>query len=192
MGQIARRGNGARRIAVAGTVALLTLASLSLLAWTKLAGPPPVAPGTTVTMAGITLDVQESEWAVINHVENGQGGYLMPDQMMPGAPTGNEMRLGVHVTLTNAQSRTMPFSLVDEFTMSGGLEPEPHPLSADTVGALNRLGPGAAMQGVLYFDVEVPDMENPTLPQLYLQWSRSGDAVRIPVQLPGEMPEHDH
>ena len=57
----------------------------------------------------------------------------MPAQMMPGAPTGNEMRLGVHVTLTNPQSRTAPFSLVEEFAMSGGLEPEPHPLSADTV-----------------------------------------------------------
>jgi hypothetical protein len=172
---------------------LLTVASLSLLAWTKLAGPPPIAPDTTVTMDGITLDVQESEWATMNMVENGQGGYLRPDQMMPGAPTGNEMRLGVHVTLTNPQSRTAPFSLVDEFAMSGGLEPEPHPLSADTVGSLNRLGPGAAVQGVLYFDVEVPDVENLTLPQFYLEWSRDGDAIRIPVQLPGgEIPEHNH
>lgn len=193
MGQIAQRGNGARRIVVVATVGLLTLASMSLLAWTKLVGgPPPISPDQTATLDGITVDVQESEWAVMNHTTDSQGGYQMPDQMMPGAPTGDDMRLGVHVTLTNRESRTVTFSLVDEFSMSGGHEPEPHPLSADTVGTLNRLSPGTALQGILYFDVEVPNVENPQLPQLYLQWSRGGDAIRIPVELPGELPEHDH
>lgn len=192
MGRIAQRGNRARRTAVIGTVALLTVASLGLLAWTKLAGPPPIAPDETVSMDGITVSVGESQWQTMNHTIDNQGGFQMPDQMMPGAPTGNDMRLGIHVTLTNPQSRTEPFSLPDEFSISGGLEPEPRPLTADTVGTLNRLGPGTALQAVLYFDVEVPDVENPTLPQLYLHWSRGGDAVRIPVQLPGEVPEHDH
>jgi len=190
MGQIAQRGNGARRTVVVATVALLTLASLSLLAWTRLAGAPPIAPDSTATLDGMSIEIRKTEWAVLNHVDNGQGGYLMPDQMMPGAPTGNEVRLGLGVTLTNTRADTQGFSLVDEFWISGGLEPEPKPLSADTIGDLSRLGPGTALQGTLYFDVEVPDGEDPTIPPLYLEWDRGGNAIRIPVQLPGEVPEH--
>lgn len=194
MGLTARRGRAARRTAMVATVALLTLASLSLLAWSKLAGPPPIAAGSSATLDGLTVDVGASEWAAMNMVENGQGGYLRPDQMMPGAPTGNQVRLGVSVTLTNSRATTEGFSLVDEFAMSGGLEPEPHPLSADTVGELDRLGPGNALRGTLYFDIEVPEAENPQLPPLYLEWSRSGSTIRIPVQVPGgEVPEpHQH
>jgi hypothetical protein len=172
------------------TVGLLTVASLSLLAWTKLAGPEPIAPGDTATLDGMSVQVGGSEWAVMNMVENSQGGYLMPDQMMPGAPTGGEVRLGVSVTMFNTRSSTLPVSLVDEFMVSGGLEPEPKPLSADTVGELRRLAPGSAVQGTLYFDVAVPEEADPTLPPLYLHWTRGGDTIRIPVQLPGDVPEH--
>ncbi|MPZ26269.1 MAG: hypothetical protein GEV12_07395 [Micromonosporaceae bacterium] len=171
----------------------MTLASLSLLAWSKLAGPAAVAEGTNATLAGLTVEVEDSEWATLNHVMNDQGGYLMPDQMMPGAPTGDEVRLGVMVTLTNTRSGTEPFSLVDEFTVTGGRSGDPLPLTADTIGDLSRLGPGSAVQGTLYFDVSVPQQGDPELPPLYLRWTRGGDAVRIPVQLPGEAPEHqDH
>ena len=190
MGHIARRGSGVRRTAMIATVGLLTVASLSLLAWTKLAGPEPIATGDTATLDGLSVQVGSSEWAVMSMVDNGQGGYLMPDQMMPGAPTDNEVRLGVSVTLFNTRSSTLPVSLADEFMISGGLTPEPQPLSADTVGELSRLAPGSALQGTLYFDVEVPDEAATALPPLYLHWTRGGDTIRIPVQLPGEVPEH--
>ena len=190
MGHIARRGSGVRRTAMIATVGLLTVVSLSLLAWTKLAGPEPIATGDTATLDGLSVQVGSSEWAVMSMVDNGQGGYLMPDQMMPGAPTGGEVRLGVSVTMLNTRSSTLPISLVDEFMVSGGLEPEPKQLSADTVGELHRLAPGSALQGTLYFDVAVPEEADATLPPLYLHWTRGGDTIRIPVQLPGEVPEH--
>lgn len=195
MGPNARPGPATRRrTTVAATVAVLTIASLSLLAWSRFAGPPPIVDDTTVSLDGLTLQVGETEWAEMAMVEDGRGGFMQPDSMMPGAPTGGQVRLTVAVTLANPGSGTEPFDLLGEFTMSGGLESEPLPLTADTVGELNRLGPGTALEGTLYFDVKVPDQAVPELPQLYLEWSRGGSAVRIPVQLPGtEIPEpHQH
>lgn len=195
MGLNARRGPAARRrTTVVATVAALTLASLSLLAWSRLAGPPPITEEATVSQDGLALAVEETEWAEMTAVEDGEGGFVMPNSMMPDAPTGDQVRLGIGFTLTNPGSGTEPFDLLGEFTMSGGLEPEPLPLTADTVGHLNRLGPGTAVAGTLYFDIQVPDQTDPQLPQLYLEWSRGGSSVRIPVQLPGtEVPEpHQH
>lgn len=185
-------GLGARRATVVATISVLTVASLGMLAWTWFAGPIATAAGSTATLGGLSLDVQRTEWTTMNHAIDSQGGYQMPDQMMPGGPTGNDMRLGVRVTLTNTRASTQAFELVDEFTVTGGLEPEPRPLVADTVGDLNRIGGGAAMQAVLYFDVEVPDVEDPSLPPLFLQWDRGGDAVQLELELPGDVPEHDH
>jgi hypothetical protein len=173
------------------SVAVLTLVSLSLLAWTKLAAPPAVAAGPAATMGGLRVEVSKTEWAPMNMVMDGRGGFVMPDDMMPGAPESGRVRLGVGVTLVNTRSGTETFDLPGEFTITGGLETEAHPLAADTIGELSRLGPGSAMQGTLYFDLTVPADPAQPLPPLYLQWSRDGDAVRIPVQLPGgEMPEH--
>jgi hypothetical protein len=191
MGLKARRRVATRSTAVVATVAVLTLASLSLLAWSKLAGPPPVADGPSASLDGLIVEVGETEWATMNMVMGSTGGFAVPDQMMPGAPTDGKVRLGISVTLLNTRSGTQAFDLVGEFALTGGLETEPDPLSADTIGKLSRLGPGAALQGKLYFDVAVPDQEHAHMPPLYLQWTRDGSSVRIPIQLPGgEMPEH--
>lgn len=114
---------------------------------------------------------------------------MMPDQMMPGAPSGDEIRLGLTLTLTNTDSRAHGFNLADEFWLVGGRASEPLPVSADTIGALPRLGPGAAVDGVLYFDTEAPAEGDPPL---YLLWRREGDTVRIPVPLTDDPPEHEH
>lgn len=190
MGLTARRTPAMRRTAIGGAVVLLTLASLSLLAWSKLAGPAPIAEGSNATLDGIMVAVTDSEWQALDHVINDQGGYQMPGQMMPDAPEGGEVRLGIMVTLTNTRSGTESFSLVEDFSVTGGRSEDPLPLTADTIGALSRLGPGSAVQGTLYFDVAVPQEGGAELPPLYLRWTRGGDAVRIPVQLPGEAPEH--
>lgn len=178
-----------RRAAVAGMVAVLTAASLTLVAWSSLTGTTATAAGTTATMDGATIEVHSAEWAGMDHVEDGQGGFLMPDQMMPGAPTGGQSRLGVRVTLTNTTSRLYEFGLVEEFTMTRDGQPEPSPLHADTVGELGRLGPGNAVNATLYFDIEV-DAGDP--PPLFLRWSRGNDTVLIPLPAPGEAPEHQH
>jgi hypothetical protein len=176
---------------VVATVAVLTIASLSLLAWSKLAGPPPITTDSSASLGGLTVEVGPTEWATMNMVMGTTGGFAVPDQMMPGAPTDGQVRFGVSVTLVNTRSATEEFDLAGEFTLTGGLETGQDPLAADTIGELSRLGPGAALQGKLYFDVRVPDQASPQLPPLYLQWTRDGDSIRIPVQLPGgEMPEH--
>lgn len=172
-------------------VVLLSVVSAAVLGRLWLTGTNATATGPVATMAGVTVEVRDTEWAPMDHVDDGRGGFLMPDQMMPGAPTGNEVRLGISVTLINTQSRMHEFSLVDEFTITGGLEPEPLPLTADTIGELGRLGPGSALKATLYFDIEAPEDE--ALPPLYLTWNRDRDTVRIPVQLPGEeIPHSDH
>lgn len=193
MGFTARRTPAMRRTAIGGAFVLVTLVSLSLLAWSRLAGPAPVADGPSATLDGITTEITGSEWAVLNHVINEQGGYQMPGQMMPDAPEGDEVRLGLLVTLTNTRSGTEAFSLPGEFTVTGGGYDEPVPLTADTIGTMSRLGPGAAVKGTLYFDVVAPEEGEPELPPLYLRWDRGGDEIRIPVELPGEVPDHsDH
>jgi hypothetical protein len=116
-------------------------------------------------------------------------GFQMPGQMMPGAPDGGEVRLGISITLSNTDGETRGFSPVNEFAVTGGSRSEPTALSADTIGALPRLGPGAAVAGTLYFDVEVPSGEDPPL---YLLWSRAGEAIRIALPSTGDAPEHGH
>jgi hypothetical protein len=179
-----------RRAAVAGTVAVLTAASLSLVAWSSLTGSTATAAGTTARMDGARVEVHSAEWTFMDHVEDGEGGFLMPDEMMPGAPTGDEVRLGVRVTLTNTASRLYEFSLVDEFTLARGRDSEPFPLRADTVGQLGRLAPDTALNATLYFDIQVSATDD--LPPLFLRWTRDNETVLIQVPTPGEAPEHHH
>jgi hypothetical protein len=182
-------GLKARRTIVAAVVGVLTVASLGFLAWQRLAGESGVA-GTTATVDGITTDVREAGWVDFDmgHVMDGQGGFMMPDQMMPDAPSGDQVRLGVTVTLLNTTDGTQEFNLADEFTLTGGVEAEPQPISADSIGELPRLGPGAAVDGVLYFDIVAPAPEDPPL---YLRWNRDGDTVLLEVPMTSDNPpEH--
>lgn len=181
-------GLAARRTLVVTAAALLTIVSLGFLAWQRLSAEPVI--GTTANLDGVTTEVSEAAWVGFDmgHVMDGQGGFMMPDQMMPDAPSGDEVRLGVTVTLQNTNDGTREFNIVDEFTIVGGLEPEPRVVSADTIGASSRLGPGAAIDGILYFDIAVPDASDPPL---YLQWTRGGDTVLIEVPLTEDAPMHD-
>jgi hypothetical protein len=186
---------GRRAATVTGAVSVMTVLSLASLGWNWLAGSTVTATGPGADMDGITVDVRASEWAPLSPADPtvlDQSGFAMPSQMLPGAPGDGEVRLGVRVTLSNTTSAPEEFSLVEDFTMTGGLEPEPAPLSADTVGEVGRLGPGSALNAVLYFDLAAPEDED--MPPLYLKWTRGRDAVLIPVPLPGgEAPEpHQH
>jgi hypothetical protein len=178
-----------RRTVVAVAAGLLTVASLGFLAWQRLTDEP-AATGTTATVDGLTTEVREAGWIDFDmgHVMDGQGGFMMPDQMMPDAPSGDQVRLGVTVTLVNTTDGTQEFNLADEFALTGGVESEPRPISADSIGNLPRLGPGAAIDGVLYFDIVVPTPEDPPL---LLQWTRDGDTVLLEVPMTNDRPpEH--
>lgn len=182
-------GLATRRTSVIVAAAVLTIISLGFLAWHRLSAEP-VATGTSASLDGVTTEVHEAAWVAFDmgHVMDGQGGFMMPDQMMPDAPSGDEVRLGVTVTLQNTDDGTHEFNLVDEFAIIGGVEPEPRLVSADTIGTLSRLGPGAAIDGILYFDIVVPDAGDPPL---YLRWTRGGDTALIEVPFNEDAPEHD-
>lgn len=169
---------------------LISVVSGMVLGRAWLTGSNATAAGPVADQDGLIVEVRGAEWVPMDHVEDGKGGFLTPDQMMPGAPTGNQVRLGVSVTLTNTQSRTHEFSLVEEFTLTGGLQPRPLSLSADSVGQLGRLGPGSALNATLYFDVETSAEEE--LPPLFLTWTRGRDTVLIQLPLSGGAPAHDH
>ena len=179
-------GLGARRVTLVAAVAV-TCASLGVLAWQRLTGS--TIADNTANLGGLTVEVAAAEWVEMGHVQNGQGGFLMPHQMMPDAPRGDEVRLGISITLSNTDSRTQGFNLVDEFVLVGGTGAAPRRLRADSIGTLPRLAPGAAVHGTLYFDLTVPSS---TDPPIYLRWVRDGHTVSIPVLIGAGAPTHDH
>jgi hypothetical protein len=183
-------GLRARRITVAATIAALTVASVGLLAWNRLAGQS-VASDRAATVDGINAEIRQAGWIDFDmgHVMDGQGGFMMPDQMMPGTPSGDQVRLGITLTLENTSGSTREFNLAEEFTVSGGRTTDPQPISADSIGELPRLAPGAAVDGTLYFDLEVPVDGDPPL---YLRWVRDGGTVLITVPLTEDAPAHEH
>jgi hypothetical protein len=181
MGPVARH-------ATVAAATVLAVVSLGMLGWQRLTAPA-IASSGSATLAGLTVELGSAEWVELGHVHDGQGGFLMPDQMMPGAPQGDQVRLGIRITLSNTDSGTREFSLVDEFAVVGGAETEPRRLSTDSIGLLSRLGAGAAVHGRLYFDIEVPGENDPPL---YLRWTRDGDTIQIPVSIGTNAPEHDH
>lgn len=144
----------------------------------------------TATLGGLTAAVRDAGWLSMDgHNMDSQGGYQMPAQMMPGAPVGDDMRFGIPLTLTNTSGEVRQFNLADEFFLSGARIAHPRPLHSDTFGRLGRLGPGSAVDGVLYFDTVVPDASDPPL---YLEWRRAGDITRLAIPLlAGDQP-HDH
>lgn len=184
-----------RTATVTGGVSVMTVLSVVFLGWNWFTGSTVTASGPIADMDGVAVAVESTVWAPMSPMDptaTDPSGFAMPAQMMPGAPGEGLVRLGVRVTLSNTTSGPEEFSLVEDFTMTGGLEAEPVPLSADTVGEVGRVGPGAALNAVLYFDL-VP-AEDEDMPPLYLKWTRGQDTVLIPVGLPGnEAPEpHQH
>jgi hypothetical protein len=190
-----RAGSRSARWRRPGIVALLAAALLSTVAgaWLilDLTHRPPAPAGRTATVGGITTQVQPGGWlAMAPHTMDGQGGYQMPSQMMPGAPEGDQLRLGIPVVLSNPTGLARQFDLLDEFVLVGGATTAPVPLHSDTFGTLNRLNPGAGVSGVLYFDTTVPGQSDPPL---QLRWTRAGRTVNLTVPIGGATPApHQH
>lgn len=164
-------------IALAAVVLLLAVAGTGLLIRNRSAAPV----DHTATVDGLSVSVRDAGWLTMDgHDMNNQGGYQMPAQMMPGAPAGDEMRFGVPLTLVNTSGDVRRFNLAEEFFLRGGRTAEPRAMHSDTFGRLTRLGPGSAVDGVLYFDTVVPD---PGDPPLYLEWRRDGDTTSLAIPL---------
>ena len=168
-------------VVIAGTGAVLTAR--------RLAGTPSAMPNAA-TVDGLAATLDRAGWMSMDdgHHDN-QGGYQMPAQMMPGAPTGDDRRFGIPLTLTNTDDEVRGFNLAAEFLLRGGPQDVPRRLHSDTFGQLARLAPGSAVDGVLYFDTVVP---GPSDAPLYLQWNRAGKTVALSIPLlAGEAP-HPH
>lgn len=147
-------------------------------------------PAGSTTLGGLTATLHAAGWmSMDSHQMDNQGGYQMPAQMMPGAPAGDEMRLGVPLTLLNTTDEVRGFNLSEEFFLVGGRNDAPRRVHSDTFGQLPRLTPGSAVDGVLYFDTIVPGAGDPPL---YVQWKRDGRAVRLGVSLGAATPGHGH
>jgi len=141
------------------------------------------------TLDGLTASLRDAGWLSMEMHQAMQGGYQMPAQMMPGAPAGDELRLGVPLTLVNTSREARAFRLVDEFFLAGGRETAPRALHSDTFGPLPRLAPGSAVDGVMYFDTIVPGESDPPL---YLIWKRGGETVRLAIPRISNVPDHPH
>ena len=159
----------------------LVLAATGL--WLLATGPngPERGLPTTAGVDGLAIDLRDAGWVPMDaHAMDSQGGYQMPAQMMPGAPAGDEMRLGIAVTLQNTDVEVREFNLGEEFVLVGGVIDGSVRLHSDTFGLLRRLGPGSAVNGVLYFDTIVPAAGDPALT---LRWSRSGKTFDLGIPL---------
>jgi hypothetical protein len=149
---------------------------------------------TDATLAGLTAQVGAAGWSSADHVmpipaPNGAPGYQMPPQMMPGMPTGDDARLSVPLTLRNTTGAGLEFDVATEFLLHGGRETESRTPHSDTFGELNRLGPGSAVDGVVYFNAKAP---GPDDPPLYLEWTRDGQIAQLTIQLDGSAPPAHH
>jgi hypothetical protein len=174
-------------------IALLAVALLSTAAGTWLAVNRllPDEPGSDANLDGLSVQVGEAGWVAMDaHAMDSQGGFQMPAQMMPGAPEGDDMRLGIPLTLVNTSGEVRRFDLRREFMLVGGLTGDPVRPHSDTFGLLNRLTAGNAVNGVVYFDTKVPTA---TDPPLRLRWSRDGRSVDIALRWVGAAPPtHTH
>jgi hypothetical protein len=135
------------------------------------------------SIGGLTARSGQAGWVSMDaHSMDSQGGFQMPAQMMPGAPAGDEMRLGVPLTLINTSAEAREFNLREEFFLAGGASDTLVALHSDTFGLLGRLSAGSAVNGVLYFDTTVPTS---TDPPLVLRWTRNGASVDIAIPWTG-------
>jgi len=181
-------GRTGRLIALFGVAILCTVAGSWLLAGHFFATASPSA--SVATLHDVSAELHGSGWAAMDAHSMDQGGFQMPAQMMPGAPAGNEMRLGIPITLRNTGGGTQGFKLAEEFFLVGGLTEAPVVLHSDTFGLLSRLAPGTAVNGVLYFDTTVPSA---TDPPLALRWQRGGDTIDLAIPMLGSTPaQHNH
>lgn len=140
---------------------------------------------------GVAANVREAQWVEMDHEEmTGGPGYQMPLSMMPGMPADGQARLAVSVTVTNTTEVGRPVDPAQEFVLRNTSGDDSwHPVS-DTFAGLSRLGPGSASDGVLFFDLPVPDNDKG---QLYVAWEHGDDSVRLSVEPgSGENVTHSH
>lgn len=174
-------------LVLAAAVTVVVAGSLVLAGTLRDSTPRPAQ----ATLHGLNATILSAGWVPMDaHTMDQGGGFQMPAQMMPGAPEGDQMRLGVPITILNTDPTEQQFNLAEEFFVVGGVSDQPVPLHSDTFGLLSRLAPGSAVNGVLYFDLIVP---SPADPPLMLRWVRDGDAVDLPIPLGGDAPQpHPH
>ena len=188
------RSAGDRRPVRPGHVALIAAAVVSAAVglWIMAARSDGPADGpVSAQVDGLAIDLHNAGWVPMDaHAMDSQGGFQMPAQMMPGAPAGDEMRLGIAVTLLNTADVVSEFNLGEEFVLVGGVIDGSVRMHSDTFGLLRRLGPGSGVNGVLYFDTTVPAAGDPAL---VLRWSRSGETVDVGIPLGSANPApHPH
>ena len=107
----------------AGPVALIAVAVLAAVSglWMMVARNAPAGLPVTAEADGLSVGLHEAGWVSMDaHTMDSQGGFQMPAQMMPGAPAGDEMRLGIALTLVNTADRAREFNLGEEFVLAGG------------------------------------------------------------------------
>ncbi len=144
-------------------------------------------PPSGASLSGITAMVTDAGWLSMDaHSMDQQGGYQMPAQMMPGAPAGDEMRLGIRLTLHNTSRQAREFKPSTEFTLLGG-PAGPRAAHSDTFGNLTRINPGHAVDGIVYFDTTVPATSDQPL---LLRWDRGGDQATLAISIGGQKPDH--
>jgi len=179
----------------AGPLVVLAIALVALVAGSIALGArlreSSSTPPSQITLHGLTATISTAGWVAMDAHSMDQGaGYQMPAQMMPGAPEGDRMRLGVPITLVNTDRGDQRFDLAEEFTVIGGVETGPVPLHSDTFGLLSRLAPGSGVNGILYFDIIVP---GPSDPPLVLRWARNDDTVELTIPMAGGAADpHEH
>lgn len=187
-GTATRSGVPARWLVIGAAALLIMLASVALQVRRQAAAE--ADPRASGTLGGLSAQLDTAGWVSMDaHSQSDAGGYQMPAQMMPGAPEGDDMRLGVSLTLVNTDRRVREFDLATEFFLGGGRNEQLRPLHSDTFGGLARLSPDSAVDGFLYFDTVVPGAADPPL---YLQWTRDGRTIRLAVPLTGSTPGHGH
>lgn len=140
------------------------------------------APLAVVQSDGVSVTARTADWLDMQHDDGGAlGGYQMPAQMMPGAPLGDDMRLGVPINLVNRSGEDRQFAAAKDFTLGGGKDDKAVPVKTATFDAVSRLGAGTAVDGVLYFDLPMPEAGDPPL---YLNWTGGdGSRQRLAVRL---------
>lgn len=190
-----RSAPGSRPVVRGAWIAVIVVALLTAIAGTGLVVRRFTGAGAPIsgaaTLGGLSARLHDSGWLSMDDAHHDdQGGYQMPAQMMPGAPAGDDRRIGVPLTLVNTGDRVRRFNLAEEFFLRGGRENGPRTLHSDTFGPLSRLGPGSAVDGVLYFDTVVP---GPDDQPLYLEWRRDGQTVPLAITMLGQAPApHEH
>ncbi|MHA4818920.1 hypothetical protein ACXZ65_31735 [Streptomyces aculeolatus] len=108
------------RVLGAFTVTLALLASVAgAVLWQQNRAAAGGPPGMSAEAAGLRATVDRARWTSMeaHHMD---GGQQMPSQMMPGAPEGDDQRLGIPVVLTNTTDETRKFDTAEEFFLLGG------------------------------------------------------------------------